>query len=47
MEKHEKNIAPVETDDSYNRADHKDAWDKVFGLMNKNTDGDAMNERCV
>ncbi|MEE0632869.1 MAG: TlpA disulfide reductase family protein [Mediterraneibacter faecis] len=24
--------------------DHKDAWDKVFGLMNKNTDGDAMNE---
>ena len=23
---------------------HKDAWDKVFGLMNKNTDGDAMNE---
>ena len=24
-------------------ADHKDAWDKVFGLMNKNTDGDAMN----
>ena len=25
-------------------ADHKDAWDKVFGLMNKNTDGDAMNE---
>lgn len=25
-------------------ADHKDAWDKVFGLINKNTDGDAMNE---
>ena len=25
-------------------ADHKDAWEKVFGLMNKNTDGDAMNE---
>jgi len=25
-------------------ADHKNAWDKVFGLMNKNTDGDAMNE---
>ena len=25
-------------------ADHKDAWDKVFGLMNKNTDGDVMNE---
>lgn len=25
-------------------ADHKDAWDKVFGLMNKNTDGDAMIE---
>lgn len=25
-------------------ADHKDAWDKVFSLMNKNTDGDAMNE---
>ena len=25
-------------------ADHKDAWDKVFGLLNKNTDGDAMNE---
>ena len=25
-------------------ADHKDAWDKVFGLMNKSTDGDAMNE---
>ena len=25
-------------------ADHRDAWDKVFGLMNKNTDGDAMNE---
>lgn len=25
-------------------ANHKDAWDKVFGLMNKNTDGDAMNE---
>ena len=25
-------------------ADHKDAWDKVFVLMNKNTDGDAMNE---
>ena len=25
-------------------ADHKDAWDKAFGLMNKNTDSDAMNE---
>ena len=25
-------------------ADHKDAWDKAFGLMNKNTDGDAMSE---
>ena len=25
-------------------ADHKDAWDKVFGLMNKNTDGDSMKE---
>ena len=25
-------------------ADHKDAWDKAFGLMSKNTDGDAMNE---
>ena len=25
-------------------ADHKDAWDKVFGLMSKNTAGDAMNE---
>ena len=25
-------------------ADHKDAWDKVFGLMNKNTAGDAKNE---
>ena len=25
-------------------ADHKDAWDKAFGLMNKNTAGDAMNE---
>ena len=25
-------------------ADHKDAWDKAFGLMNKNTDGDAKNE---
>ncbi len=25
-------------------ADHKDAWDKTFGLMNKNTDGDTMNE---
>ena len=25
-------------------ADHKDAWDKVFGLMNKNTASDAMNE---
>ena len=25
-------------------ADHKDAWDKIFGLMNKNTDSDAMNE---
>ena len=25
-------------------ADHKDAWDKAFGLMNKNTDGDTKNE---
>ena len=25
-------------------ADHIDAWDKAFGLMSKNTDGDAMNE---
>ena len=25
-------------------ADHKDAWDKAFGLMSKNTAGDAMNE---
>ena len=25
-------------------ADHKDAWDKVFGLMNKNTAGDTKNE---
>ena len=25
-------------------ADHKDAWDKVFGFMSKNTDGDAMSE---
>ena len=25
-------------------ADHKDAWDKVFGLMSKNTAGDAKNE---
>ena len=25
-------------------ADHKDAWDKAFGLMNKNAAGDAMNE---
>lgn len=25
-------------------ADHKDTWDKAFGLMNKNTAGDAMNE---
>ena len=25
-------------------ADHKDAWDKVFGLMNKNAAGDAMSE---
>ena len=25
-------------------ADHKDAWDKVFGLMSKNTAGDAMSE---
>ena len=38
-----------ELDDLYQQenqlfADHKDAWDKVFGLMNKNTDGDAMNE---
>ena len=25
-------------------ADHKDAWDKVFGLMSKNSSGDAMSE---
>ena len=25
-------------------ADHKDAWDKAFGLMSKNTADDAMNE---
>lgn len=25
-------------------ADHKDTWDKAFGLMSKNTAGDAMNE---
>lgn len=25
-------------------ADHKDVWDKVFGFMSKNTDGDAMSE---
>ena len=25
-------------------ADHKYAWDKVFGFMSKNTDGDAMSE---
>ena len=25
-------------------ADHKDAWDKAFGLMNKNTAGDTKNE---
>ena len=25
-------------------ADHKDAWDKAFGFMSKNTAGDAMNE---
>ena len=25
-------------------ADHKDAWDKAFGLMSKNTAGDAMSE---
>ena len=25
-------------------ADHKDAWDKVFGLMNKNTAGATKNE---
>lgn len=25
-------------------ADHKDAWDKAFGLMSKNTAGDAKNE---
>ena len=25
-------------------ADHKDAWDKAFGLMNKNAAGDAMSE---
>ena len=24
--------------------DHKDAWDKAFGLMNKNAAGDAMSE---
>ena len=25
-------------------ADHKDAWDKAFGFMSKNTAGDAMSE---
>ena len=25
-------------------ADHKDAWDKVFGLMSKDSSGDAMSE---
>ena len=25
-------------------ADHKDTWDKAFGLMNKNTAGDTKNE---
>ncbi len=25
-------------------ADHKDVWDKAFGLMSKNIDDDAMNE---
>lgn len=25
-------------------ADHKDAWDKAFGLMNKNSAGDTKNE---
>ena len=25
-------------------ADHKNAWDKVFGFMSKNTDNDTMNE---
>ena len=25
-------------------SDHKDAWDKAFGLMNKNTAGDTKNE---
>ena len=25
-------------------ADHKDAWDKAFGLMNKNTAGDTKNK---
>ena len=25
-------------------ADHKDAWDKAFGFMSKNTDSDAMSE---
>ena len=25
-------------------ADHKDGWDKAFGLMNKNTAGDTKNE---
>ncbi len=25
-------------------ADHKDAWDKAFGLMNKNAAGDTKNE---
>lgn len=25
-------------------ADHKDAWDKVFGFMSKNTAGDAMSK---
>lgn len=25
-------------------ADHKDAWDKVFGLMNKNSAGESLSE---
>ena len=25
-------------------ADHKNAWDKAFGFMSKNTDDDTMNE---
>ena len=28
-------------------ADHKDAWDKAFGLMNKNAAGDAMSETML